>query len=1570
MNQTFRKLVSGALIFLMVHGHAYAAGTVLATSPLVTSPSDSILPNLLFAFDDSGSMGWQHMPDDSSDGGSSVVWQYGWFGGRSSQCNGIYFNPSITYTRPVDSTGASYPHANFYAAWSNGFDTSSSTTNLSSSYRALNGDSGAITVDASNTAAYYYAYSGTQTGAQKDYNSTTSTFATECNSNRGSSSEPGTVPAIWTRVNVSKTTTVNSYTRSATSGACTITVTTPANGTVGMTVGKVLNVSGMNNTTLNGFQTVVTVPTSTTFTFAATNCGTAPAAGGSIEFSPNATDHRQNFANWFSYYRTRILMMKTSMGLAVKDIGNSYRVGFMSMNQDADFLNVSTFDTAHKASFYTLLYGKTVGSGTPLRTLLSKAGKYYANKLTLSGVTLTDPVQYSCQQNFTILSTDGFWNSGNGTDLAGATIGNTDGSEPRPMSDGSTTVTTAITPHTVTVRKSSLQNTTTNTPHTRTETAVSGSINCSTIPASTGRTGGGPCYQDNGENSFDGNVRTWCMGTAANPPNSNDCKQYGPGAYACRGIINSTNLPGFTPSNTGCVFDTNGQQWCLFTSNASGFSCSRVYSNNNIRGCMAQSAGGANNGYTVTTTPQTYTQTAVGSTTTLTDTATNTPSQVVTTNGVAAPATNLTPIVTITTVATGAPPAPATNPTFATTSDNGAPTGGSTFVNGTVTTSCQVTPPAAGTTAVTAGTPVLTNNGAAVVTTVSTSGDVVGTTVTSGGSPSGGTSNTLSDVAEYYYITDLRTSTLANCTGAVVPPASTGFDVCTNDVPVSGNDTASWQHMTTFTLAMGARGRMLYSPTYLTDTSGDFFAVKNGSTANGTTVCPWQTSGACNWPTPGMTGSDGLIANIDDTWHAAVNGRGQYFSATDPATLTLGLTTALAGVKTRTGSSAAATTSNPNVTSGDNFVFSSTFTTQDWDGELVRQQLDLVTGVVSSTIDWTAQSQLDSLPLSGSPSRKIYFRDTTNVSGTLTGLRLFTYANLGATAKTYFDAANITTISQFCTPAGTAPCLDTGLPATAAGANLVSYLTGDRTNEGTEAQTSKFYRVRKHLLGDIVNAEAVYVKSPLLAYSDAGFSTYSTSAPVSTRTGIVYVAANDGMMHAFNANTGAESFAYVPSFVLPSMYKLADKKYGTSVGQPHQYFVDGTPVSGDIYYGGAWRTIVVAGLNGGGKGYYALDVTDPTNPKSLWEFTDVNMGYAFGNPIITKLKDCDKTTPLTEAATCTNGSGTWVVLLTSGYNNDLTGQDGMGHLYVVNAGSGALIRDISTGVGSTTTPSGLAKINAWVDNTASDNTSLRAYGGDLLGNVWRFDINNSYGTAGYDAQKLVTLTSDVAGSVPQPITTKPEIGDVNGTPVVYVGTGRYLATSDLTDTQQQSFYALKDTLDTATLPNPRAAGSTFIKQDLTITTCPAGSPTTICSAGQIVRTSTSKTVTFPGNAGWYIDLPDSKERANTDPTLALGTLGFTTNVPNVSACTAGGTSFRYLLDYRSGAPLSTSTTGVSGIQLGSALATRAVFVRLPNNTVVQLTRMSDGTTLTTNVPISAGGAGTRRVSWRELIQDQ
>jgi type IV pilus assembly protein PilY1 len=285
------------------------------------------------------------------------------------------------------------------------------------------------------------------------------------------------------------------------------------------------------------------------------------------------------------------------------------------------------------------------------------------------------------------------------------------------------------------------------------------------------------------------------------------------------------------------------------------------------------------------------------------------------------------------------------------------------------------------------------------------------------------------------------------------------------------------------------------------------------------------------------------------------------------------------------------------------------------------------------------------------------------------------------------------------------------------------------------------------------------------------------------------------------------------------------------------------------------------------------------------------------------------------------------------------------------------------------TPSNLAKIRAWVDNATNDNTLQRVYGGDMQGNLWRFDINGDIGASGYEAHRLTTLYADLGGTVRQPITARPELGDVDGNAVIFIGTGRYLGTPDLSDLTQQTMYAVKDDLGTTTLGNPRNPASGFVQQVQTTTLCPANSPESVCNTGESVRTTTNNAVDFAVNNGWFVDFPDAGERANTDAILQLGTLVFNTNVPNVSVCTAGGYSYTWFLDYRTGSFVSTSTTRVSAVRLGNALSTRPTVVRLPNNAVVALTRLSDGSTRTTDVAVGSGAASVRRVSWRELITD-
>jgi type IV pilus assembly protein PilY1 len=399
------------------------------------------------------------------------------------------------------------------------------------------------------------------------------------------------------------------------------------------------------------------------------------------------------------------------------------------------------------------------------------------------------------------------------------------------------------------------------------------------------------------------------------------------------------------------------------------------------------------------------------------------------------------------------------------------------------------------------------------------------------------------------------------------------------------------------------------------------------------------------------------------------------------------------------------------------------------------------------------------------------------------------------------------------------------------------------------------------------------------------------------------------------------------------MKSLASDDYSTN----HKFFVDGSATISDIWNGTAWKTILVSGLNAGGKGYFALDVTDPTNPAVLWEFSDANLGYSFGNPTINKLTD-----------------GTWVVSFTSGYNNV---GDGLGRLYVVNAWTGVTKFTISTGVGSATSPSGLGKIAAWVDNGLVDNTVQRIYGGDLFGNLWRFDVNNQYPPSGQDAVLLANFT---VGTYAQPITTAPQIALIGSKAMVYVGTGKYIGASDTSDLNQQSLYGILDQLSGTGLGNAR-----------TETTCPLVQQSiTVVNAS--TRSTTTLGVDLTTKCGWFLDFNPSNgspgERVNVDMSLQLGVLSVGTNVPEVSVCTSGGSSWLYNFDYTTGSFVATSTNTVAGVKAGNSLIVGLNVIQLPSGETINEVTGSDDSHTPYDRPKKTGGNLTgKRVMWRELL---
>ncbi|WP_251973130.1 pilus assembly protein [Sphaerotilus microaerophilus] len=773
----------------------------------------------------------------------------------------------------------------------------------------------------------------------------------------------------------------------------------------------------------------------------------------------------------------------------------------------------------------------------------------------------------------------------------------------------------------------------------------------------------------------------------------------------------------------------------------------------------------------------------------------------------------------------------------------------------------------------------------------------------------------LADVAQYYYATDLRTE-----------------DSMPNNVFTTDKDRATHQHMNLFTLGLGVKGYLKPS---------DLAAL---------------TAGTLNWPVPSGTlaptspgySTWGNATHVDDLWHAAVNGRGEYFAATDPTSLAAAITDTFRSIAEDSGTGAAAASSSQTPVSGDDWFFMPSYTTAHWSGDVRAYKYNVATdGTVtlpdtSGTPLWSAAQRLTAQ----GTARTIYF----NGNGSLAA---FNYANLGmAGLATPFDnrCSSATILLSQCSGTG---AISTAAVAQATGSNLVDYLRGSRTLELSAASAdNRVFRTRTQLLGDLVNAAPVYAGKPPFGYADAGYASYATAQ--ASRTKVLYVAANDGMLHAFKVDTaanggGTELWAYVPTAVIPELWRLADRNYANN----HRYFVDATPVVADVYDAttSQWRTILVGGLGAGGRTYYALDVTNPTSPTLLWEFgqtaavgssfgrfvTDSNLGLSLGNPIITK-----------------NASGTWVVAFSSGVNNVSPG-DGNGRLFVVNALTGAKVAELETKIGTapagdSSTPSNLMRINAWIAND-SDNTALRFYGGDLRGNLWRFDPDNRVPPAGTEARLLGQARAADKTTI-QPITTKPVLTEIRaGTgkvAVVAVGTGRFLDESDLSDATLQSIYAVKDSLtdlgDTG-LGVLRSDEANLVKQTL----------------GSNRRITTPASVDWTAKNGWYVDLDQSaRERVVVDGLpLANGVLAFASSIPVTAMCTAGGTAYLYQFDLG----LGTVLDGKGYDSLISGLG------RITAPDLKVLVTLKKGPPETTTVSTLGGSPPlpAKRSSWRELV---
>lgn len=683
---------------------------------------------------------------------------------------------------------------------------------------------------------------------------------------------------------------------------------------------------------------------------------------------------------------------------------------------------------------------------------------------------------------------------------------------------------------------------------------------------------------------------------------------------------------------------------------------------------------------------------------------------------------------------------------------------------------------------------------------------------------------------------------------------------------------------------------------------------------------------------------------------AAAGGTGTAYQASDLATLTTTLGNIFSDILAQAGS-ASSVAANSSQLRTNSAIFQAKFDSSDWSGRLLAYALDSK-GKPAATPTWmagTSESPTPAyyVPLPAADDRSI----VTTKASTKKGIAFRWPADPANPSTTELDTAQTTLLGS---------------------SALLDYLRGDATNEGTG--TSQYRSRPNGKLGDIVNSSPAYVGKPSLGYPDSfEGSAYSSFAGThATRKPMLYVGANDGMLHGFEAATGKEKLAFIPNSLFPKLPTLSSKAYS------HRYYVDGTPTVADAYYDGAWHTILVGGLNAGGQGIYALDVTNPANfseanAESIvrWEFTDSNdsdLGYTFSQPVIGRM-----------------ANGKWAAIFGNGYNNTVAdgnaSTSGYAYLYVVDLQTGSLLAKISTKAGTATTPNGLASVNA-VD-VDGDRIVDYVYAGDLLGNMWKFDMTGSsanswnvaYGSAG-SPEPLFTA-KDISDKA-QPITERPAVGLHPSQPngyMVYFGTGKYIETGDnsTTGTQTQTFYGIWD--------NGASVSGRSSLQQQTITG-------TFTETGSEWRVTSKNTVDWRTQWGWYMDLA-SAEKQVSNPILRGGRIIFTTLTPATGTCSAGGYSWLMELDPETGAALPTTPFDVNGDGIYSTADFRNSSGGTDTNVqAVSGTKFGDGITGTPTiiegpdednkyVSKSKGtlervgessSRKTKRISWRELIR--
>lgn len=577
-----------------------------------------------------------------------------------------------------------------------------------------------------------------------------------------------------------------------------------------------------------------------------------------------------------------------------------------------------------------------------------------------------------------------------------------------------------------------------------------------------------------------------------------------------------------------------------------------------------------------------------------------------------------------------------------------------------------------------------------------------------------------------------------------------------------------------------------------------------------------------------------------------------------------------------------------------------------WSGDLQAYLYDTSNSVFSDTSTWSAAEQLDDRVSTNGHGDRIILTYSKSDDGVA-----FTEANWNQLSSEQQDDLK-------------------GDGNAAHGKDVLNYLRGESNSDFRDRasyESDGTTVASLGLLGDMVNSSPMEVGEPELGYPDYGdkasdgssitqFGTASESysdfaKDYENRDSVVYVGSNDGMLHAFDGDIstgGKELFAYIPGLIFDSndteegLYYLTDEDY------EHKFYVDGPLTASDVYIdpaGGSnrdWRTVIAGGLRAGGRGLYALDVTDPSQFSAsnaedmvLWEFgadDSANMGHIYGRVRFSMMNN-----------------GKWAAIVGNGYNS-ASGEAKLFIIYIEEGADGTWDAgdwvELGTGVTGDNGMSApvLADFNG-------DRIVDRIYAGDLKGNLWVYDVSDAsdanwataYGSALSPSPLFVA--EDASGNA-QPITTQPSVILNPGTSsagngynaLVYIGTGKLLERTDFATTDTMSFYAVWD----------RGDGG-LERDNLTPRTLVNSGASRAISGDEIPWTDGTNGTA--GGYGWRVDFPEAGERLSVDPNITGGSVLFTTSLPTTSVCENGGTGWLISLDWN-GLSFTVPTVDIDG----------------------------------------------------------